>query len=151
MRSWRNIDDVVMGGVSRSQVTWQAPGQMVFAGEVSLENNGGFASIRGELPPEALTGSQGVYLDVLGDGKAYRLRLRSQGGQEYSTDFQTEAGQWQRIERPYSAFVAKFRGRQVPDAPPLHPPTIQYLGLLIAAKQAGPFRLVVEAFGRREG
>ena len=40
------IDDVVMGGVSRSSFGRAAPGIARFSGCVSLENSGGFASVR---------------------------------------------------------------------------------------------------------
>jgi NADH dehydrogenase [ubiquinone] 1 alpha subcomplex assembly factor 1 len=40
------IDDAVMGGVSSSRLVQAAPGIAAFEGRVSLENNGGFASVR---------------------------------------------------------------------------------------------------------
>ena len=42
--SWRNIDDVVMGGLSSSEMVIE-DGVAVFRGDVSLDNNGGFASV----------------------------------------------------------------------------------------------------------
>ena len=42
---WSSIDDPVMGGVSRSRMSVRN-GIAEFAGVVSLENNGGFASTR---------------------------------------------------------------------------------------------------------
>ena len=44
----------------------------------------------------------------------------------------------------FSAFEPVFRGRRVPDHPPLDPAEVKTLGLLIADKQAGPFRLELE-------
>ena len=53
---WQAIDDRVMGGVSASHMRHDPAGHGVFAGEVSLENNGGFASVRAPVrPPEAAT------------------------------------------------------------------------------------------------
>ena len=40
------IDDRVMGGVSRSALRFDPAGHAVFAGLVSADNNGGFASVR---------------------------------------------------------------------------------------------------------
>ena len=42
LQTWQPVDDTVMGGISRSE--WQPSGR--FAGSVSLENNGGFCSVR---------------------------------------------------------------------------------------------------------
>jgi hypothetical protein len=38
-------------------------------------------------------------------------------------------------------FRASFRGREVPGAPPLDPARIRQVGLMIVARQAGPFAL----------
>lgn len=46
VRLWTSVNDVVMGGVSRSEVTQAQPGIARFSGIVSLENSGGFASVR---------------------------------------------------------------------------------------------------------
>ncbi len=43
---WDPINDGVMGGVSRGQLRHDPAGHAVFAGHVSFENNGGFASVR---------------------------------------------------------------------------------------------------------
>ena len=43
---WKIIDDVVMGGRSTGSFFISENGHGVFEGNVSLENNGGFSSIR---------------------------------------------------------------------------------------------------------
>ena len=43
--AWQVVNDDVMGGVSTSRFS-VTNGVAVFRGEVSLENNGGFASVR---------------------------------------------------------------------------------------------------------
>jgi NADH dehydrogenase [ubiquinone] 1 alpha subcomplex assembly factor 1 len=74
---WSAIDDAVMGGVSASRLRHDPAGHAVFEGVVSLDNNGGFASVRsrpGELgAPEVVS----YVLDVRGDGKRYKLNLRT--------------------------------------------------------------------------
>ena len=47
---WTSVNDVVMGGVSDSLMQVSEDGTGVFAGHLSLENNGGFASVRAPLP-----------------------------------------------------------------------------------------------------
>ena len=43
---WAPIDDRVMGGISRSKLRHDLAGHAAFEGTVSLERNGGFASVR---------------------------------------------------------------------------------------------------------
>ena len=45
-QDWHPINDGVMGGASISQLRFDSAGHAVFEGEVSLHNNGGFASVR---------------------------------------------------------------------------------------------------------
>ena len=42
---WRVTNDTVMGGVSSGELAW-SDGALVFVGDLSLANGGGFASIR---------------------------------------------------------------------------------------------------------
>ena len=46
---------------------------------------------------------------------------------------------------PITDFQPMFRGRVVTDAPALDPARIRVFGFLIADRQAGPFRLVIES------
>jgi hypothetical protein len=43
--AWFVLNDGVMGGVSQSRILASASTALLFTGNVSLENNGGFASI----------------------------------------------------------------------------------------------------------
>ena len=143
---WTPVNDRVMGGLSTSQTTATADG-MAFIGVVSLDNNGGFASIRA-LPCEyGLAGAIALVLRVRGDGKTYKVGIRtddSYDGLQYQMRFTTQAGEWQDIHLPINEFQATFRGRTV-QAPTLDPARIRVFGLLISDRQAGPFRLVVES------
>ena len=46
IQNWRVVDDGVMGGKSLGNFRLDASGHGVFEGEISLENNGGFSSVR---------------------------------------------------------------------------------------------------------
>ena len=52
---WRSVNDGVMGGLSRGSLRIVAAGVGIFEGEVSLENNGGFASVRATIGPRDLS------------------------------------------------------------------------------------------------
>lgn len=142
---WRAINDDVMGGLSRSSLHGE-DGIGVFSGELSLEHGGGFASVRREPEPFDLSAYAGLMLQVCGDGRRYQLRLRTDrlfDGAAYRALLQPPAGEWQRVPLPWQEFEAVFRGRRLEDAPPLDPEAIQQVGLLIADRRPGPFRLEV--------
>jgi monofunctional biosynthetic peptidoglycan transglycosylase len=143
---WRSIDDRVMGGVSASEMISDG-GVAVFRGVVSLENSGGFASVRSDPARYDLTGLEGVLLRVRGDGKSYGFSVRTTAafdGVSYQARFTTVAGEWLEIALPFDQFVPVYRGRRVSDHPPLDPAGIRTFGLMIADRQAGPFRLELE-------
>ncbi len=144
---WSSVDDVVMGGVSDSLMQVSEDGAGIFTGHLSLENNGGFASVRAPLPENDFTGYEGIVLRVKGDGKHYSFRIRTDmyfDGVLYRRDFDTEDGVWMDVKLPFSEFQPSFRGRTVPDAPPLDPSGIFQIGFLISQKQEGEFRLEVK-------
>ena len=149
---WSAIDDRVMGGVSRSRLRFDDGGWAVFEGMVSLERNGGFASVRCnpcafELPEVAV-----FLLEVKGDGKRYKLNLRTDDGFDgvnYQAVFAPPAGQWLELELPLATFQATFRGRVVSSAKPLEPAHVRQVGLMIAERQAGPFCLALRSIQAR--
>jgi monofunctional biosynthetic peptidoglycan transglycosylase len=147
---WRPVDDVVMGGVSRSAFDVAERGVARFSGHVSLENFGGFASVR--TPPRDwdTAGATAFVLRARGDGKQYKFTLRTGDGFDgiqYQARFQPPAGEWAEVRLPVESFVATFRGRKVPFAPRLDPAKVRALGLMISDKQAGPFELLIDRVG----
>jgi NADH dehydrogenase [ubiquinone] 1 alpha subcomplex assembly factor 1 len=138
---WRPTDDVVMGGRSSSGMR-AGDGVGVFAGELSLEQGGGFASVRRQDQPVDLSACDAIELRVRGDGKRYKLNLRTSDdldGVVYQAAFETEPGAWQTVRLPLASFAPRFRGRPVPGTLDLS--QVSSLGLLISDRQAGPFRL----------
>lgn len=145
---WQAIDDRVMGGVSASCMRHDAAGHGVFTGEVSLDNNGGFASVRAPAEaPETAADARACLLEVRGDGRRYKLNLRTDtdfDGLTHQATFQPPAGEWAVVRLPLESFVATWRGRPAA-AGPLHAAQIKQVGFLIADRQAGPFQLDVRA------
>jgi len=145
---WSAIDDGVMGGVSRSQLRHDPAGYAMFEGHVSLERNGGFASVRSRPLPLGVQGGVGYLLDVRGDGKRYKLNLRTDDafdGVNYQAAFEPPAGEWTLVRVPLTAFRPSFRGRGVLDAPALDPSRVRQVGLMIADRQEGAFALAVRS------
>lgn len=145
---WYTVDDNVMGGNSQSDVQVGAEsGLLTFAGKVSLENNGGFASTRSQEASYNLGMFDGIVLRVRGDGKAYRFRVYTEAtGRDvaYTAIFETEADSWIEVYIPFSDMVPLYRGFVVNRAGPLNSAQISSFGLMIAEKQQGEFRLEVD-------
>ena len=146
-KRWEIMTDEVMGGISQSQMFISSNKTAVFHGEVSLENYGGFASIRTRPQEYQLDGFAGISLRVKGDGKKYRLRLRTDDefeGVAYQANFTTQPEKWIIVHLPFNEFTAVFRGRVVSEAPKLEAAHIRRIGFMIADKQSGPFTLEIE-------
>jgi len=143
---WFVVNDGVMGGISTSTMEVTADGNGVFAGRLSLENNGGFASVRTVVESD-LSPFVALVLRVRGDGRRYQVRLRTNDrfdGLAYRAEFDTEPGSWTTVVLPFETFVPTFRGYTPPNAPALDPSAIRQLGFLIGDKREGAFQLAVQ-------
>ena len=132
------VNDGVMGGVSQSSLRQDIDG-MFFEGVVSLENNGGFASMRSSVRfPQ---GTQLIELIAKGDGKRYKLVLRTELAPRvtYVADF-IALPTWQTYRFNLSQFKSTFRGRDV-NAPALSFSDVIDFGILISNNQAGSFAI----------
>ena len=146
IQGWRAIDDRIMGGCSLSRTEYVAGSGLLFRGVVSLDNGGGFASIRSPETTYDLDGCEGVRLRVRGDGKRYKLGLRIDrffDGISYQASFTAPADEWEEIDLPFTDFTPTHHGRRLTTVAPLDPARIQSFGLFIADRQAGPFHLEV--------
>lgn len=144
---WIIVNDGVMGGISQSRLRLNEDSTATFSGKVSLENNGGFASVRTRPQDYGLEGYAGMVIRVKGDGNTYSFRLRTDAnfdGIAYQTKFETAAGEWQEITLPFADFEPTFRGRTLRNVAPLNPKDIRQIGFLISDKQAGGFELVID-------
>lgn len=145
---WRVINDTVMGGVSSGTWRFKPSGAFEFSGALSLQNNGGFASVRSDAADFGLSEVEGFALRVKGDGRTYQLRFYTSGqwdGVAYAQSFPTIAGEWSDVVLPFKGFLPTWRGREVSDAPTLLPENIRQVTLMIADKVEGPFSLEVES------
>ena len=138
---WQAVNDGVMGGVSSGRIVAAEQG-LRFEGVLSLENNGGFASVRRAVDA-VLSAAGRVRLHLRGDGRTYQFRLRLDerwDGVAWRAEFPT-SGEWQTVELSFDEFMPVFRGRHVPDAGPVVPAKIRQIGFMVADKTAGPFAL----------
>ncbi len=143
-KQWQSVNDGVMGGRSNGQFRITADKTMDFYGTLSLENNGGFASVRSTPTKLDLKPSDTLVLRVRGDGREYFLNLyvpTQRTAFSYRASFQTKKGEWTEVELPIDKFSATWFGRAVQEK--LDPSKVNRLGILLGDKKAGPFRLEV--------
>jgi monofunctional biosynthetic peptidoglycan transglycosylase len=143
--AWQVVNDDVMGGVSASGF-YLTNGVALFRGKVSLDNNGGFASVRSLPARHDLAGCDTFVVRVRGDGRRYKFTARTDRSFDsaiYQCVFTTNKGEWEEHRLPFKQFVATFRGRVLSNEPPLDAAKVTSVGFLISDKQEGPFQLEV--------
>jgi NADH dehydrogenase [ubiquinone] 1 alpha subcomplex assembly factor 1 len=144
---WVAVNDGVMGGRSAGGAKIEG-GVLRFSGVLSLENNGGFASVRTPRGTFDLGGAEAMVLRVKGDGRIYQLRISTnarfrESPVSYGAEFSTEAAEWIEVRVPFNKLAPSWRGRAL-DGPPLDLGNVEEIGLLIGDKRPGPFSLDVD-------
>jgi hypothetical protein len=144
--NWSVQNDTVMGGVSESSSTW-ANKQLVFSGNLSLDNNGGFVSCFGpvdEKLPSLMNGSTAIRIRATGDGKTYLFQLRGNDGTNYVQRFTSTKEKDQVYVLPLSDFTSvDWRLEEIADAPAMERSNIYQMGIYLVDKQTGPFRIAI--------
>ncbi|WP_417568057.1 CIA30 family protein [Marinobacter sp.] len=142
---WESLGDQVMGGQSDGKVACSEEGYGHFSGTVRLDNGGGFASAKADLPqPRDASGWTGIELLARGDGKTYKIGLRTSTDRRsivYQHALTPDKENWSRIRLPFSDFTPTWRGKTVTDAEPLNIRHLASVSLFISGRQAGEFHL----------
>lgn len=144
---WLPQNDGVMGGVSKETGEIKN-GRLIFKGDLSLENNGGFASLQTQDANWNLTGTEGFKLRVKGDGRTYQFRVattaKHRGSRiDYAADFETKDGKWIEVTIPVDEMKPTWRGRRL-DGPELDLKNITQLRIFLGDKTPGPFLLSID-------
>ena len=144
VEDWVIVDDGVMGGRSKGNFKLSKDGFGVFEGKISLENNGGFSSLRYKFPKIETKEYSKVVLKLKGDGKQYQFRVKTNSGDYYSyiTTFST-SGKWQEIEIPLKDMYPGYRGRKL-DQPNFSGDYIEEIMFLIGNKKEENFKLLLD-------
>lgn len=137
------VNDNVMGGQSKSQVE-HVRGGIRFYGQVSLANNGGFASFRIPLQPQKINAFSAFLIKLQGDGHSYQFRVQENQEQKhaYVVNFDT-TGEPQEIKIPFDQLQPQFRGNRL-DIPNFNGENLSRLGLMILPGQAVDFELILK-------
>lgn len=141
--SWRVVDDVVMGGVSSGNFKINKEGNGLYTGEISLENNGGFSSLRYRFDKINVEKYSKVVLKIKGDGKKYQFRVKDNAQNYYSyiQTFETSK-EWELVEINLSKMYPAFRGRNL-EMPNFSSNEIEEITLLFGNKKEETFRLEI--------
>ncbi len=141
---WRVVDDVVMGGKSDGKMLLNEAGNGVFSGTVSLENNGGFSSVRHRFETKSLRGFGKLKMKIKGDGSRYQFRFKTDSSDRHSyiAYFDT-SGDRETITLKLSDFYPAFRGRTL-DMPNFPGESAEEIAILIGNKKAQEFRLEID-------
>jgi len=141
---WKIIDDVVMGGKSNGQFKIDSDGNGVFSGDVSLENNGGFSSVRYQFEKINTTKDSKVIIRLKGDGKVYQFRIKNNRNTYYSyiTNFKT-TGDWENIIINLKDLYPSFRG-QTMNIPNFTGDSFEEIVFLIGNKKNESFALFLD-------
>lgn len=146
LNNWVIVNDTVMGGRSRSQLDIN-DSYLSFSGVLSLDNNGGFTSVRRAHNGKTWLSDKPIQIQVKGDGREYQLRFRTNRRVDdvhYVVRFKTKADEAGVFRFNQSDFVPQFRGRIVRDAPALDFANIEQVGFVLADGNPGEFMLRVE-------
>lgn len=143
---WFVVNDNVMGGRSEGDFTVK-DGELLFRGRTNTDG-GGFSSIRTRPVSLKLVDYEGLALRVKGDGRTYKVLLRTNARWRgmpisYQAEFETQADVSTEARMAFEDFTPRFRGRQLA-GPTLDPSKIEGLGLMIYDKRDGSFTLRVD-------
>lgn len=142
------VNDGVMGGLSQGTIEMTQNDSLLFKGNISLQNNGGFSSFRIAGKQWDLSAWKGVEILVKGDGRTYGLRATTdetflRSSVSFTADFKTVKDEWVKLQIPFSKMKASWRGRKLDRN--FDPAQIKGLGIILADKQAGKFALEIKS------
>jgi NADH dehydrogenase [ubiquinone] 1 alpha subcomplex assembly factor 1 len=142
--NWKIIDDGVMGGLSQGRFSINNDGNGVFEGDISLENNGGFSSVRHTFNKINVNSESIVRIRLKGDGKAYQFRIKDKNESYFSyiSTFQT-SGEWQTIDIKLTDLYPSYRGRRL-NLPNFNNDSFEEIVFLIGNKKNESFKLLLD-------
>ena len=143
--NWRIVDDVVMGGKSNGTFKLNVNGYGEFSGKISLENNGGFSSVRYSMKTLNVSKASKITIKLKGDGKTYQFRVKANANDRhsYAKSF-TTSSEWQTINIDLNNMYPTFRGKTL-EIPNFDKTSIEELAFLIGNKKEEHFKLLIES------
>jgi NADH dehydrogenase [ubiquinone] 1 alpha subcomplex assembly factor 1 len=146
-QNWQAVNDGVMGGVSDGRFRITPDKTLEFFGTLSLENNGGFASVRTKPMELGLKAEDTIVTRLKGDGREYVLNIFTNSRRmafSYRAPLPTTEDEWTEVAIPLKDFIPTAFGRRVQGMGPVEPDQINGLGFMLADKKPGKFQVQVE-------
>lgn len=144
---WEVVNDGVMGGLSQSKVITLS-NSIQFSGEISLKNNGGFASLRGGRNYEDLSGYSSVIIKYRSTGQDFALRLLKNDVYYlpyFKHGFQTTDWEWKSLKIPLATFkeyvLSSETGNSITNQ---DLEKIKRIGIIVSNKEEGPFKIEID-------
>lgn len=152
-QNWQAVNDSVMGGISDGRFSITPDKTLEFFGTLSLENNGGFASVRTKPADLDIKAGDTLVARVKGDGREYVLNIYTKSRRmafSYRAPLPTTKDEWREFQIPLADFIPTAFGRRVQGMGPVEPDQMNGLGFMLSDKKAGPFKLEIDWVKRRE-
>jgi monofunctional biosynthetic peptidoglycan transglycosylase len=146
-QKWQAVNDGVMGGVSDGRLRITEDKTLEFSGTLSLENNGGFASVRTKPADLGIKTGDTLVVRVKGDGREYVLNLYTKSRRmafSYRATLPTVKDEWTEVRVPLTDFIPTSFGRRVQGMGSVSPDQINGLGFMLSDKKPGPFAMQIE-------
>lgn len=147
-QDWNIVNDSVMGGLSHSEMAF-TKNTLIFKGELSLRNNGGFASIRSSNQKFDLSKYTTVKIKFRSTGRDFAFRLASSDlyyKPNYKNSFSSSTGEWEIIELKISDFKEYTMGEiSNLNVSKDKLESIVRIGIIISDKKEGQFDIEVNS------
>jgi len=145
---WSIVNDGVMGGLSQSKASLDA-NALLFTGNVSLQNNGGFVSLRSPMGKYDLSAYNYCEIRFRSDTSRKFEILIEKDTPFYLPKFRAKFGagskDWETITIPLRDFEISKMGSTIQQGiDPVRLQDIQRIGFILADKQEGSFQLWID-------
>jgi len=144
--NWIVVNDGVMGGLSEGEISY-GENHLIFEGQLSLENNGGFASIRSPWSEYDLSEYKRVKMRIRGVGGEFGLTLEN-SRLFYQPNWRflfTPSEDWQVLEIPLHEFEMTRLGRALGQKLNINEvENIIRIGIIKSDKKTEAFRLEID-------
>ena len=148
VKTWFTITDNVMGGVSTSKLA-QKESSILFSGNISFDNNGGFASFRSGFGKYDLSDYNAVRIKFKSENQKFALTLdnsRNWWEPNYKYEFQSEqSSDWKTVNFNLSDFHEEIIGRKSGNK--INKGILKnicQIGIITNDKKEGPFTLEID-------
>ncbi|MCX7546938.1 CIA30 family protein [Xanthomarina sp. F1114] len=146
-QDWMIVNDDVMGGLSNSTMAL-TENSLIFRGELSFKNNGGFASIRSSDQNFDLSIYKTIHIKFRSNDRDFAFRLASSKVDSrinYKHYFSSETTDWEIMELKMNDFQQYNRGQITKtevDVSKLN--NIIRVGVMISDKKEGLFEIEID-------